>query len=194
MTITEKYTTIRKKFADGHYWAVTYDQAGNKIGHKKWHSTQEKGITPNEVLKRETVNAFYQRQAKKEIPIQEWKNENFVVPSKTQFTDNDMSFPFSYEIEMKVELSNGQTIKKWVTVVNRVPLTKEEIDQKIKKMIVEDYHYHKLKSYRVKKLLLSKTASYKKSYKKPIPVKRKKVVKNANKSPIRGKQKNKSPK
>lgn len=171
MTIYDKYTTKRKKFKDGHYYVITYNENGKKIGHARWHSTNKKGESPSEIIKVSSVKNYNKILAKKETPYKKWKEHGYSVP-KITFTEKNMRFEFSYEILLKGINEMDEKTEKWITIQDRTPLTKEQIISKIDKFLLTDYHFKKVTSKGIKNLILSKEFEYQDEYKPKLISKR----------------------
>lgn len=182
MTIYEKYTAKRKKLKGG-YYTITYDENGKKIGQEKWHGTNVKGESPKEENKKVSVKKFNQKLAKKETPYKQWKKDGYSIGKRITYTDKNMRFPFSYEVEIKGIGDLDEEVIKWVTVQARTPMTKEEIIEKIKKLMIADYHFKKVKTIKVENLILSKEEVYQDSYEIPSkPLKKNRRKNNASSS------------
>jgi len=163
MTLSENYETKRKRFKDGHYWAITYDESGKQLGKKLWkwpkdmygNAIVKKNISPNEVAQHATRHDYQQRLAKEEITKSFLKERELAIPDRIEFSEWNIRYPYEYEVKMRVYNSDGDIEEKYVTVVNEELMTRKQIREALNK-IIEYYQYESVKSFRVKRLYLKK--------------------------------------
>jgi hypothetical protein len=190
MTFKENYSTKRVHDKKNHKYnmIVIDNNTGEKIGKTKWHGTNEKGISSNEIGKKEVVVKYFEKLTKGEMDelLQKYKNEGFEIPNYSKYSVNNLRFPFEYEVLMKVvDNKTGELKDKTVTICDDKPLTKKQLSERVEGvvkagLIAKTYDF-KVKSFKLKKLHLQKGGNYKNSYIEKVKKRNNKVKRGKNK-------------